>query len=109
MLVFLCNSTCKLCIGLLYCPPSSPASVFETLYSHLLEINVNSFSTFVLLGDFNEDHNNSSHLLFANLYTTLLVVFHLPMLFLVIPIFSPSGAGSLIDLALITCQSSLTN
>ena len=51
MLVSLCNFTCKLCIGLLYRPPSSPASVFETLYFHLLQINVNSFSNFVLLGD----------------------------------------------------------
>ena len=69
MLVCLCNSTCKLCIGLLYRPPSSPASVLETMYFHLLEINVNSFSNFVLLGDLNIDCNNSSHPLFANLCT----------------------------------------
>ena len=37
MLVSLYNSTSKLCIGLLYCPPSSLASVFETLYFHLLD------------------------------------------------------------------------
>ena len=79
MLVSLCNSTCKL---LLYCPPSSPASVFETLYFHLLGINVNSFSNFVLLGDFNVNYNNSSHPLFANLCTNIvLIVFHLPKLY----------------------------
>ena len=59
MLVSLCNSISKLCIDLLYRPPSSLASVFETLYFHLLEINVNSISNFVLLGDFNVDYNNS--------------------------------------------------
>ena len=66
MLVALCNSACKLCIGLLYRPPSSPASVFETLSSHLLDVSVSSFSNFVLLGDFNVDYNNLSHPLFSN-------------------------------------------
>ena len=38
MLVSLCNSTSKLCIGLLYRPPSSLASVVETLIFTYLKL-----------------------------------------------------------------------
>ena len=105
MLVALCNSTCKLYIGLLYRPPSSPASVFETLSSHLLDVSVSSFSNFVLLGDFNVDYNNLSHPLFSNLCNNIVNNFSLTQ---VVPGYThsgPSGTCSLIDLVFISCQS----
>ena len=101
------TSHSKLCIGLLYRPPSSPASVFETLSSHLLDVSVSSFPNFVLLGDFNVDYNNLSHPLFSNLCNNIVNTFSLTQ---VVPGYThsgPSGTCSLIDLVFISCQSNL--
>ena len=52
----------------------------------------------MLLGDVNVDYNNSSHPLLANLCTDIV---NSSSLTKVVPeYFSPSGAGSLIDLTL---------
>ena len=48
MLVCLCNSTYKCCIGLLYRRPNSPTSIFEIVYLYLLRININLFPNYVL-------------------------------------------------------------
>ena len=60
-----------------------------------------------MLDDFNVDYNNSSHPLFANLCTNIVNSFSLTQVVPSNTHFSPSGAGSLIDLAFISCQSSL--
>ena len=43
-------------IALLYRPPSSCLSFFDTLFCTLCNLDVSVFSTYVLLGDFNIDH-----------------------------------------------------
>ena len=47
------NGNCKICLGLLYCPPSSPSSVFDSLYNTLSSLDPPWLSNLVLLGDFN--------------------------------------------------------
>ena len=42
-----------LCITVLYRPPNSPNSIFDTLISFVASMNIHRFSHFVLIGDFN--------------------------------------------------------
>ena len=42
---------CKFCITTFYRPPNSPSSIFDTLFSFLMSLNVPTFLNFVLLGD----------------------------------------------------------
>ena len=70
--MLVCLLTPHVSAVLVYCiyhPPNSPTSIFEILYLHLLRININIFSNFVLLGDCNVNYNKSSHPLFIKLCT----------------------------------------
>ncbi len=58
----------KHCILLFYRPPSSPANIFDSLLSIVHNINPSSFSTLVLIGDFNVDFCNPSHPLSPKLH-----------------------------------------
>ena len=61
------NFSYKVHFGLFYRPPSSPSCVFDFLYSSLQTANIHTFSSFVLLGDFNVNVNNPSHPCFNDL------------------------------------------
>ena len=95
-------------VGLFYRPPSSPTVVFDLLHSCLQDVNVCSFSSFVLLGDFNVNVNNVSHPLLSNLYD-LLDCFSLVQVVPEPTHTSPAGTTSLIDLALISNSSMLSS
>ena len=57
----------KLCLGIFYCPPSSPSSIFDTFSQSLETLDISQFSNFVCVGDFNIDFNNSSHHMYPKL------------------------------------------
>ena len=59
IIVSLCKSGFKLCLGVFYRPPSSHSSIFDTLCETLLSVDQTYFSNFVLLGDFNVNFCNS--------------------------------------------------
>ena len=56
----------KFCVCLFYRPPSHPASIFDNLCSTLQIVNSASFSTILLLGDFNV---NTDHFVCDILYS----------------------------------------
>ena len=55
----------KLCLCLIYRPPSSPVSIFDDLCMSLFLLNPNQFSNFLLIGDFNVNLLNKTHYLFS--------------------------------------------
>ena len=59
------------CLCLIYCPPSSPVSIFDDLLTTLRIVNPAGFSNFIIAGDFNV---NSNHSLFSHIQDTLLRV-----------------------------------
>jgi len=59
-------STHKHCISVFYRPPSSSPAIFDNVFTVIQQLNLSSFSSFVLIGDFNIDFYNSSHPLFLN-------------------------------------------
>jgi len=61
----------KLSLAVLYRSPSSHISYFDNLYSILESFNPSLFRNFVLVGDFNVDFCNSSHILYQKLLTIL--------------------------------------
>ena len=99
------NKNCKLCLGLLYRPPSSPVSVFDSLCNILSSLDPSLLSHFVLLGDFNIDLCNSHHHLYSKLQC-LLSMFSLSQVVTEPTHFGPSGK-SLIDLVLLSQPSQL--
>jgi len=99
------NKNCKLCLGLLYRPPSSPLSVFDSLCNILSSLDPSLLSHFVLLGDFNIDLCNTHHHLYSKLQC-LLAMFSLTQVVTEPTHFGPSGK-SLIDLVLLSQPSQL--
>ena len=59
IIVSLCKSGFKLCLGVFYRPPSSQSSIFDNLCETLLTVDQVYFSNFVLLGDFNVNFCNT--------------------------------------------------
>ena len=59
----------KLSLAVLYRPPSSPVSYFDNLYSVFESFNPSLFHNFVIVGDFNVDFCNPSHVLYQKLLT----------------------------------------
>lgn len=48
------------CIALAYRPPSAPPQYFDSLSNVLLDLNIHTFSNFVLIGDLNVDVSTTS-------------------------------------------------
>ena len=57
----------KVHLSLFYRPPNSNAFIFDTLFNYLESINAGQLSNFIILGDFNVNHANTSHPLYFNL------------------------------------------
>ena len=88
-------------VGLFYRLPSSGVWNLQSLCTYFKSLNSSYFYNFVLLGDFNVNFHNQSHFLYPHLNSILLsfllhqvVEGHIHI--------SPSGNGSLIDLALVS-------
>ena len=88
------------CISVLYRPPSSTVSFFDHLSSSLHKLSPHSFSSFVLIGDFNINFCTSDHPYFCKL-NTILQYFSLTQV-VQTPTHFNSGSSSLIDLALVS-------
>ena len=88
---------CKFCITTFYRPPNSPSSIFDTLFSFLMSLNVPTFLSFVLLGDFNMA--NQSHLLYHKV-CSLLDYFRFLQIVTDYTHTTPNGSNSRIDLVL---------
>ena len=73
------HSSGKHCISVLYRPPSSSVSFFDNLHSALQELSPHSYSSFVLIGDFNINFCNRDHPYFVN-SMKFSSIFHLPRL-----------------------------
>ena len=69
--------TASFCICLFYRPPSSPVHIFDDLCNTLCQIIPFSFSTFLLIGDFNVNFFNTSHFLYSHILD-ILYTFSLP-------------------------------
>ncbi len=92
----LCGSA-KVCIGVLYRPPSSNADYLDHLLTMLSNLDISHFKSFVLLGDFNIDFSFPNH----PQMPALNVVISSFLLHQVVPCpthFSHLGVPSLIDL-----------
>ena len=94
------HSSGKHCISVLYRPPSSPVSFFDHLHSALQELSPHSYSSFVLIGDFNINFCNRVHPYFCKLneilqYFSLTQVVRTPTHF-------NFDSNSMIDLALVS-------
>ena len=100
-------STHKHCISVFYRPPSSSPAIFDNVFTVIQQLNLSSFSSFVLIGDFNIDFYNSSHPLFSQL-NALLYSFSLTQVVHSPTHSKPNGEPSLIDLALLSDTSQLT-
>ena len=92
------------CIAAFYRPPSSSAFIFDTLSSFLASLNIPHFSHFVLLGDFNVNLRNSSHLLYRKFFS-FADVFNLSQVVTNDTHTAPNGNTSLIDLVLTSSPS----
>ena len=57
----------RACVTLFYRPPSSSALIFDTLFSYLESLDINQYSNFIMVGDFNVDVSNHSRPLFSKL------------------------------------------
>ena len=90
----------KACLCVLYRPPSSPFSYFDSVYSALESIDYAYFSNFIFVGDFNIDFYNPSHPLYSNL-STFLSTFALSQVVPHATHTSLRGKSTLIDLALV--------
>ena len=98
----------KVHVGLFYRPPSASADTLDLLCSSLQDVNVHSFTNFVLLGDFNVNFYNPSHPLFSNL-CNIIDCYSLSQVVSEPTHTSPQGNTSLIDLVLISDTSKLTS
>ena len=94
-----------LCICLFYRPPSSSVCIFDHLLYTLQLLNPTGyFSTFLLMGDFNVNFYNSSNFLLSH----ILKLFSLTQVVSSYTHVSPTGNTSLIDLALISNTSKVS-
>lgn len=104
-IISLYKSNCRVCIALLYRPPSCPVTVFDTLFTTLQSLDAGLFSNFVLLGDFNIDFCNPHHYLYSRL-ASMLSTFSLTQVVSDYTHHGPHG-DSLIDLVLLSQPSQL--
>ena len=65
------NGNKRICVCLLYRPPSSSTTFFDNLYSTFVNLNVSLFSHVLVFGDFNVDFLNVNHPLFSKLCNIL--------------------------------------
>ena len=91
----------KHCFSVLYRPPSSPVSSFDNFGNMLHNLSPHSFTSFVLVGDFNIDFFKVNHPYFCKIHG-LLTLFSLSQIVTSPTHVSPSGISSLIDLALVS-------
>ena len=68
IVVLLNVGVCKVCVCLLYRPPSSGIDVLDNLYDILCTLDLSLFSNFFTLGDFNIDFLSQTHPLFSKLF-----------------------------------------
>jgi len=94
------NGNCKICLGLLHRPPSSPSSVFDSLYNTLSSLDPSWLSNLVLLGDFNVNYFCITTSLYKRL-AECLSPFALRQVVQSATHHSPIGTPSLIDLVFI--------
>ena len=97
----------SICLGTFYRPPSSSVAIFDSLFDVLCSLNSNSFSNFILFGDFNVDM--SSHFFNCNYMhlTNLLHSFSLTQVVDEPTRPGHNGASSLIDLVLMSTPQAL--
>ena len=88
-------------------PPSSGSEFLDTLYNILCSINIDLFSNFILIGDFNIDFLSQTHRDFSQL-TSITTSFLLQQVIRTPTHFSHSGTPSLIDLAFLSNPVSLS-
>ena len=96
-----------LCICLFYRPPSSSVCIFDHLLYTLQLLNPFYFSTFLLMGDFNVNFYNSSNFLLSHIFT-IMQLFSLTQVVSSYTHVCPTGNTSLIDLALISNTSKVS-
>ena len=101
IVVSLTANSFKLCLGVFYRPPSSLATIFDTLSDALFQsVQQSLFSNFVILGDFNVNFD-SSHFLYSHL-SDFMASFCLSQVVESPTHFSPNGHSSLIDLVFVS-------
>ena len=88
---------CKLCICLLYRPPSSSFEVLNSLHDVLCNLDVSLFSHFILVGDFNVDFLSPNRPLYHKLLS-ITSCFLLQQVVTEPTHFSHLGTPSIIDL-----------
>ena len=91
----------RLSLAVLYRPPSSSVLYLDNLYNSLESVHPSYFSNFVLVGDFNIDFCNPSHILYQRLLT-ILSSFSLTQVVPSPTHTSSTGKSTLIDLALVS-------
>ena len=89
-------NSCRVCICLLYRPPSSGFDVLDSLHDSLCNLDVSLFSHFILLGDFNVDFLSPNRPLFAKLLS-ITSCFLLEQVVTEPTHFSHSGSPSIIN------------
>ena len=94
-----------LCICLFYRPPSFSVCIIDHLLYTLQLLNPFNFSTFLLMGDFN--FYNSSNFLLSHIFN-IMQLFSLTQVVSSYTHVSPTGNTSLIDLALISNTSKVS-
>ena len=105
-IVTVTSNSFRICIGLLYRPPSSSVFVLDNLFSVLESLEPSYFSNFVLIGDFNIDYNNSFHPLRQRL-DTIASSFSFVQVVADPTHTDSNGRSSLIDLALVSLPENL--
>ena len=93
------NGNIKICVCLLYRPPSSSTTFFDNLYSTFVNLNVSLFSHVLVFDDFNVDFLNVNHPLFSNL-CNILDSFSFVQLVSQPTRVTSNGSATLIDLVL---------
>ena len=58
---------CRVCVCVVYHPPSSGIEFFDSLYYTLCSLDVDLFSNFILVGDLNIDFLSQTHQYFSQL------------------------------------------
>ena len=103
-----CHSSAKHCICVLYRPPSSPISFFDNFCSTLSSLSPHSYSSFVLLGDFNIDFSDSTHHNFCKLQA--IASLHSLTQMVSDPTHaSPGGSSTIIDLVFVSNENTVVD
>ncbi len=94
--------SCKICVGVVYRPPSSSSVEFlDSLYNTLCSLDVDLFSNFILVGDLNIDFLSQTHQHFSQLLS-ITTSFLLHQVITTPTHFSHLGTPSIIDLAFVS-------